>query len=100
MSSSRNSVSENQASASENESDRHATVGKHRGTSSQNKHFQSNQSSDDSHSPSNQKYTIFLLLINYEKCIYILSCWICGILFSIVMYVICKKNSKIYYYYY
>lgn len=68
MSSSRNSVSENQASASENESDRHATVGKHRGTSSQNKHFQTNQSSDDSHSPSNQKYAVFPLLmtiINY-----------------------------------
>lgn len=71
MSSSRNSVSENQASASENESDRHATVGKHRGTSSQNKHFQTNHSSDDSHSPSNQKYvTVFLLLINYWKFIY------------------------------
>ena len=55
MSSSRNSISENQASASENESDRHALVGKHRGTSSQNKYFQTNQSSDDSHSPSNQK---------------------------------------------
>lgn len=70
MSSSRNSVSENQASASENESDRHATVGKHRGTSSQNKHFQSNQSSDDSHSPSNQKYAVFPLLIDYEKIMY------------------------------
>lgn len=55
MSSSRNSISENQASASENESDRHGLVGKHRGTSSQNKYFQTNQSSDDSHSPSTNK---------------------------------------------
>lgn len=58
MSSSRNSISENQASASENESDRHALVGKHRddhGASNQNKPSQTNLSSDDSHSPCNQK---------------------------------------------
>lgn len=66
MSNSRSSVSENQASASESESDRHALVGKQRGSSSQNKPLQSNQLSDDPHSP-NQKYAIRLILFKtYE----------------------------------
>ncbi|KFM75932.1 GRAM domain-containing protein 1B, partial [Stegodyphus mimosarum] len=53
MSSTRNSVSENQASASENESDRYDT--KQRNTSNQNKTLHANQGSEDSHSPSSQK---------------------------------------------
>lgn len=73
MSSSRNSLSENQASASENESDRHALVTKQqRAVSSHNKPL---QTVDDSHSPSNKKYAIPLTvaLIEFSVLISILQ---------------------------